>query len=406
MNAHSRPESCPSTMCARQQLLLSAAEYQALGFALLPVKFRQKKPALRSWKQFQRSRADDATVRDWFADADSGQLGIAIICGKVSGGLLVRDFDQRDAYNSWKRSNRNLARKLPTVETTRGFQVYCRSEGYKPATSRTYVHTYSDGSGELRGDGHYVIAPPSLHEKSGKAYRWVNPLADSIPLVEVGAFGVSPLSGTGTHAMSVPPLGLGILPGLEQLPFANEVSAAIYATLPCKVGQRNRLIFEFARRLKGIDQLAGFTPHELRPYVECWFLTALPVIGTKDFAITTADFRLAWQNVRYAPTGSIKRALERARLPGPLPASADRFGPQARLLLRLCVELQWEGNGRTFFLQSRDAANAVGLVGLNAHRRAWRWLETFCEMGLIHKVHSGCLKDGLANEYAYLGKTD
>ncbi len=183
-------------------LLPSAVEYQGLGLALLPAKFREKKPAIRTWKEYQTHRADDAKVREWFDAADSSQLGIAIVCGEVSGGLLVRDFDEREAYANWKRSNRSLARKLPTVETGRGFQVYCRAEGYKPATSRTFVHNYSDGSGELRGDGHYVIAPPSLHQKTGKPYRWINPLVD-LPLVDLEVFGVTPSDGECNSLMSV-----------------------------------------------------------------------------------------------------------------------------------------------------------------------------------------------------------
>jgi hypothetical protein len=87
----------------------------------------------------------------------------------VSGGLAVRDFDQADAYQKWAAEYPDEAKRLPTVQTARGFHVYGRSN------KRLFVKL-ADGELHIHS-GHYVVLPPSLHP-NGKLYRWVNPLPE------------------------------------------------------------------------------------------------------------------------------------------------------------------------------------------------------------------------------------
>src|SRR5262249_2289974 len=64
---------------------------------------------------------------------------------------------------------------------------------------------------------------------------------------------------------------------------------AIEASLPAGPGQRNRKVFDLARRLKA---MAGrdTSPAMLRGIVKEWHRRALPVIRTKDFVETWTDF--------------------------------------------------------------------------------------------------------------------
>jgi hypothetical protein len=78
------------------------------------------------------------------------------------------------------------------------------------------------------------------------------------------------------------------------------------STLPAQAGQRNRCLFELARYLRG--RIPQATREELRALVMTWHDLALPVIGTKDFAITWADFLNGWAKVQ-KPFGSTMQTI-------------------------------------------------------------------------------------------------
>ncbi len=399
-----------------QPLLPAALSLYRLGLSVVPVRLGTKKPAVK-WKRFQRERADEATLRTWFADTDNTQLAIGVVLGEVSGGLLVRDFDEEPSYAAWKRSRPDLAAILPTALARRGPHVYLRSRGYKRADATSYVRNCGDG--ELRGDGHIVVAPPSLHSTSGRPYRWLIEPTDPIPLIDLHAFSHVPQPGAVTHAISVlhpgprPPVFVGDRSDRSVGPSklsSNQpahppasVADAIRLTLPTGGGQRHRKLFEFARCLKGISELANLDASELQLHVRTWHAQALPVIVTKDFAETWRDFQAAWVRVRSpAGSGSLSAAWQRA-VSSPLPPEAEQFeSPQIRLLVSLCRELQREHGSAPFYLSCRDAAAALGLYGSKPHVAAWRWLKMLCHVGILEPGRIGTMKDRTANEYRYL----
>ena len=159
-----------------EKTLEVALEYAKRGLSIIPIKKNAKKPTLRSWECFQQNAAPERKIRDWFT---AGGKGIGIILGAVSGGLIVRDFDEMDEYEKWKQKKPELAELLPTVVTSQGMHVYCRSDSVKTR--------YLDG-GELRADGAYVVAPPSIH-RTGHLYKWVVPFGDEIPFLALDETG-------------------------------------------------------------------------------------------------------------------------------------------------------------------------------------------------------------------------
>ena len=132
-----------------------------LGFSVFPVTYRDKRPAVPSWKAYQSDRPPLAKVAEW-ARADSN---IGIATGAVSG-LLVLDLDNADAIADAE------ARGLPetlTVRTGKGRHVYFAHPGGKVG-NRAGVFAGAD----IRGDGGYVVGPGSIHP-NGSAYAWENP---------------------------------------------------------------------------------------------------------------------------------------------------------------------------------------------------------------------------------------
>jgi hypothetical protein len=160
-------------------LLNQAIRYSKMGWSLVPVKLGTKEAAVR-WKRYQTERATEATVRRW-CEKD---IGLAVVGGPVSGGLVIRDFDDAGAYDRWATDHADLAARLPTVQTARGHHVYARMA--------TDVGTIHCGDGEIRGHGAYTLLPPSVHP-SGQIYRWLIEPHDGLPTVDSEVFGVGVL---------------------------------------------------------------------------------------------------------------------------------------------------------------------------------------------------------------------
>jgi len=134
-----------------------ALKYLELGLSVIPVD-KDKKPLLQ-WKEFQERKATPEEVDAWFnihPDAN-----IAIVTGKISD-ICVVDFDTEDAYEKAK------AKGLPKtvlVKTGRGCHAYFK---YKDGVRNFQKRADMPGV-DFRGDGGYVIAPPSVHE-NGHVY--------------------------------------------------------------------------------------------------------------------------------------------------------------------------------------------------------------------------------------------
>jgi hypothetical protein len=92
----------------------------------------------------------------------------------------------------------------------------------------------------------------------------------------------------------------------DQLDF---VEWAIGASLPTGFGQRNNLIFHFARLLRRKFP-ADTEERVLRHLAYRWWRRAEPNIRTKNFAETLRDFLWAWSNIR--PDDSMGRIVELA----------------------------------------------------------------------------------------------
>ena len=110
-----------TTAAQALDLLPVALDYRAGGISLVPCSAATKLPETSllpggKWKPYQESPADEATIRRWF---NSGCKAVAGIGGKVSGSLLVIDFDEARFYDAWLALVGSLADGLPTQRTGR-----------------------------------------------------------------------------------------------------------------------------------------------------------------------------------------------------------------------------------------------------------------------------------------------
>ena len=75
-----------------------ALRLSSMGLSVLPIKHREKKPTVKSWKSFQTSPATAQQIQTLFV---CDRVGLAIILGNVSGNLIARDFDDENGYLRW-----------------------------------------------------------------------------------------------------------------------------------------------------------------------------------------------------------------------------------------------------------------------------------------------------------------
>jgi hypothetical protein len=172
----------------------TARAYIAAGFSVIPISLDgSKRPDWRmlprewidaeakykpSWKPFQDRLAEDAELQRWYDSTTPA--GIGIVCGTISGGLVVIDIDELNLYAPWcecvEAECPGLIARLTVVQTPRpGFQVYCRVPDLIEFPHNDKLATDEGGKVliETRAEGGYVLAPGSPPEchPSGREYQ-------------------------------------------------------------------------------------------------------------------------------------------------------------------------------------------------------------------------------------------
>src|SRR5215471_13569214 len=73
-----------------------ALAYNKAGINVIPIRpNRLKKPAVATWEEWQEERQTDEKVRAMWDEFHVAPLGLAAVCGPVSGGRYLIDFDTR-----------------------------------------------------------------------------------------------------------------------------------------------------------------------------------------------------------------------------------------------------------------------------------------------------------------------
>ncbi len=140
----------------------AAVDYRERGWS--PIRLKGKIPA-EPWAEYQERRMplEEIEAKPW--------PGVGIVTGAISD-LAVLDFDSPEAEVELTRRGHPAT---PMAKTARGMHAYFQHPGGELPTR------IGLGSGlDLKGDGGYVVAPPSKHP-SGAVYEWIISPEDAEP---------------------------------------------------------------------------------------------------------------------------------------------------------------------------------------------------------------------------------
>lgn len=147
-------------------LTKAALDYGRLGWSVIPIEPRGKRPLIR-WHVYQSRRADPTEVCDWFRRWPDAN--IAVVTGVISG-LVVVDLDPRhggtESLDIIQREHGPLIETAESRTGGGGRHLYFAHPG-EIVPNRVGIAAGLD----LRGDGGYVVAPPSTHA-CGEPYHW------------------------------------------------------------------------------------------------------------------------------------------------------------------------------------------------------------------------------------------
>ncbi|MBK6297742.1 MAG: bifunctional DNA primase/polymerase [Sphingomonadales bacterium] len=142
------------------------------GYNVIPLKKGDKAPAIK-WEKFKSERATDEQILRWQEHSPDANIGV--VTGIISG-IFVLDLDSEEALI--EAEHRGLP-QTPRVRTGKGQHIYFRYPPGATVNNRTGILPKTD----IRGEGGYVVAPPSVHP-NGTVYEWITspdgcPLADA-----------------------------------------------------------------------------------------------------------------------------------------------------------------------------------------------------------------------------------
>ena len=151
-------------------MLEAAKRYAKMGLAVFPVRQSKRPFTPNGCKD---AKTDLRVINAWWKRWPDANIGIAT--GSISGNLIVVDLDVddnkgidgRDSLKEWERENGELPETWMAITGRGGYHLYFH---HPDATNITNRAGLLDGV-DIRGEGGYVVAPPSIHQ-NGSCYEW------------------------------------------------------------------------------------------------------------------------------------------------------------------------------------------------------------------------------------------
>jgi putative DNA primase/helicase len=161
------------------QLAETALDYVRHGWSVIPLQPHGKRPQFpllpiragpdgqpilrrpkRTWEPYQQRLPTEVEVVRWWQMCPDANIGI--VTGAISG-IIVLDIDGSEVEHP----------TTPISLTGNGMHIFYRHPGER-------VHGFVRPGMDLKGDGGYVVAPPSIHP-SGRRYEWqIDPFIEPV----------------------------------------------------------------------------------------------------------------------------------------------------------------------------------------------------------------------------------
>ena len=144
------------------------------NFKLIPIKAREKKPAIKDWQT--EATNEIAKIKKWLSQFPD--MNVGIVTGKASN-IFIVDIDQK---NGGLETLEQLKKEGFSFDTLcvktggGGYHFYYKCPGNKEIKNKTGILKGID----IRGQGGFIVAPPSIH-KSGNKYEFIN----NSPIIEM-----------------------------------------------------------------------------------------------------------------------------------------------------------------------------------------------------------------------------
>lgn len=190
------------------KLLLSALWYAKHGWAVFPLYSRGKTPLTEYG--FKDATKDEAQIRRWWQQWPNANLGIAT--GDVSGFWVLdvdKDHDGFETLDALLKDYAPLPRTLETLTGSGGNHVLFAMPDWD---LRNNAGTKLGKGLDIRGNGGYIVAPPSIHP-NGQPYQW-EPTSrpNDLPLAQAPGWLLEKLKDTGGGTPAIPGAPLTPLP--------------------------------------------------------------------------------------------------------------------------------------------------------------------------------------------------
>ena len=134
--------------------------YENERLCCLPADWGRKNPSVK-WEPYQTTLPTRVEKAEWFQEGKPTNIGI--LCGGVSGGLVMLCFN--DTAGATEFFGEERWRKLPKstfiTQSVRGCHVWLRSD--TPIKNQKVGKDKNESWLEIRSDGNFTVAPPSLH---------------------------------------------------------------------------------------------------------------------------------------------------------------------------------------------------------------------------------------------------
>ena len=154
-------------------LLEAALSYHRLGLSVIPITLKKKNP-LVAWELYQKEPPSKFQILEWWK-REFPNANVGIVTGAISG-LVVIDLDTEEAKDSFKELNHDYDLSfVPRSHTGKGWHLFFEHPGSMIPNRASIIPGL-----DVRGDGGYVVAPPSVHP-NGQFYEWEVPINGPLP---------------------------------------------------------------------------------------------------------------------------------------------------------------------------------------------------------------------------------